>query len=166
MAKIGVYIPDDRMPDIERWRDRLNFSQLFIEAFDRATIAAATLTSVKGKEMKGVIERLKKQVDGDSERAWKNGAKEGRNWAIKHAYFSHLRNIAEGRLTFDNPDSDVMDFLYHHYENWGYVRTPDDEYGEYETDKYGDLETVRRGFNRGFVDAVKQVWDDVKGAFE
>lgn len=166
MAKIGIYVPDDRMEDIERWRERLNFSQIFMEAFDRATVAAAVLPKVKGKEMKGVIERLKKQAERDTERAWKRGAKDGREWAVKFAYYSHFRSIAEGRLTFDKPDSDVMDFLHHHYEHCGYVKTPDDEYGEYEADKYGDSETSRRGFNQGFVDAVKQVWEDIRVAFE
>lgn len=165
MAKIGVYVPDERMADIERWRKRLNFSRLFMDAFDRAIAAESSLANIKGKEMKELVARLKKQAEGDTEQAWKRGAKEGREWAVKHAYFSHLRNIAEENLTFD-ADQDVVGFLRHHYEHCGYVKTPDDEYDEIYNDRFFDIETHRLGFNRGFVDAVKKVWEDIEPAFE
>lgn len=164
MAKIGIYVPDERMADIDRWRERLNFSRLFMDAFDRAILTDSVLTNVKGKEMKELVARLKKQADGDIERAWKRGAVEGRGWAVKHAYFSHLRNIAEEKLTFDT-DQDVLRFLWHHYEHCGYVKTPEDEYDDYLTDRHEDRETQKLGFNRGFVDAVKKIWEEIQPAF-
>ena len=165
MAKIGVYVPDDRMKDIERWREKMNFSQLFIEAFDRAVTAQADISKVKGKEMKAVVERLKRQADKTFEGGWKEGVSEGRKWAMKHAHVSHLRQIGEGELTFDKADSDVMDFLRWHYEGKGYRQTPEDEQAEMELDRFNDSETYRRGFNRGFAEAAKHVWGEIKDAF-
>jgi len=37
MAKLSLYIPDAMKADIEKWRGKLNFSQLFWAAFERAT---------------------------------------------------------------------------------------------------------------------------------
>ncbi len=164
MAKIGIYVPDDRMTDIERWRNRLNFSRLFMDAFDRALVAESSIESVKGKEMKELVARLKKQSEGDTEQAWKRGAKEGRDWAVKYAYFSHLRNIAEERITFD-AEEDVVRFLRHHYEQCGYVKTPDDAYDDYLSERFFDNEASKTGFNRGFVEAVKKVWEGIEPAF-
>ena len=165
MAKIGVYVPDDRMKDIERWREKMNFSQLFMEAFDRAVLAQADIHKVKGKEMKAVVQRLKRDAEGTHERGWKAGVKEGREWATKHAHLSHLRNIAERRLTFDKPDSGLQNFLRWHYQPEGYYRTPEDEQAEMERDMFDDSEAYNTGFNRGFVDAVQHVWEDIKDAF-
>jgi len=47
MPKIGVYIPKDRMQDIEKWRKKLNFSAIFMEAFD-AKIADYAITTKNG----------------------------------------------------------------------------------------------------------------------
>lgn len=161
MAKIGVYIPDERMKDIERWRERLNFSRVFMEAFDRAIIAETTLGKIKGKDMKALIERLKKETGATIEHAWKQGATIGRQWALKHSRYGHLRQIGKGELNFDSPESNAMNFLYCYYEGY-YCRTPEDEYEEHDLERYGDTETYRRGFNQGFVEAVRQVWEEIK----
>ena len=50
MVKIGIYIPDERMKDIDRWRKKLNFSRIFMEAFDRAIIAETTLGKIRKTE--------------------------------------------------------------------------------------------------------------------
>jgi hypothetical protein len=165
MAKIGVYIPDDRMKDIERWRNKINFSRIFMAAFERAIITNAAITKIRGKEMKAVIERLKREADGTFESGWKAGVTAGREWATKHSHVSHLRQIGDDELKFDRPNSDVWAFLYSHYEPQGYVKTYDDLESEHQSDRYGDSETHRRGFNQGFVDAVKHIWNDVKAAF-
>jgi hypothetical protein len=151
------------MKDIERWRNRINFSRVFMEAFDRAIISESALTNIKAKDMKTLIERLKKETNGTIEHAWKLGAKVGREWAIKHANYGHLRQIGEGEMKFDKPDSNAMGLLYCCYES-DYCRTPEDEQAEIELERFGDLETYRRGFNQGFVDAVKQIWEDIKSA--
>jgi hypothetical protein len=163
MAKIGIYVPDERMKDIERWRENINFSRIFMEAFDRAIVAESNLINIKGKEMKALIERLKKETNGTLEHAWKLGAKEGRQWALKHANYGHLRQIGEGEMKFDKPDSYAMRLLYCCYES-EYMRTPEDEQAEMELERFGDAETYRRGFNQGFVDSVKQIWEEIKTA--
>ena len=164
MPKVGVYVPDERMKDIERWRDKMNFSQLFMEAFDRAVAAQSQLSKVKGKEMKGVVERLKREAEGTFERGWKAGLSCGSEWARKHARISHLREIAEGELTFGPRPSDVMSFLRYYYE-WHYMETPEDELEEEQLDRSQDSDTYRQGFNRGFTDGAKHLWDEIKDAF-
>lgn len=165
MAKIGVYVPNDRMKDIEQWRKALNFSQLFMEAFDRAVAAQADLTKVKDREMKSLVERLKRDADKTFELGWKAGAKLGRSWALNDARLSHLRNIAEGKEDFNGDSSDARNFLYFHYESKGYSRSPDEEHADFERDMYDDSQVYREGFNRGFIEAVKHVWEDIKDAF-
>lgn len=167
--KLSIYVPDDRAEDIERWRERLNFSQMFVEAFDRAVAAEAAISKVKDKEMKSVVERLKREADGAFELAWKEGAKEGRNWAIKYARLPDLRNLAESGQSYLNSVEleEVRQFLWNAYRDNGYD-------GSFEEDKVEDrfLEqdgtdpvTYHRGFNQGFIEAVKHVWDEVKAAF-
>ncbi len=163
MAKIGIYIPDERMKDIEHWREKINFSRVFMEAFDRAIVSESALTNIKGKDMKALIERLKKETNGTKEHAWKLGVKIGREWALKCANYGHLRQIGEGEMKFDMPDSNAMRLLYCCYEA-DYCRTPEDEQAEIELERFGDAETYRRGFNDGFVDAVKHIWDEIKTA--
>jgi hypothetical protein len=164
--KLSIYVPDERADDIERWREKMNFSRVFIEAFDRAVVSEAVISNVKGKEMKTVVERLKKEADGTFEYAWKEGAKLGREWALRHAHLSDLRNIAEGVLTFNDRKDDVRLLLWGDYQYCGYCRTPEDDHGDSQMAQYGtDMETHRRGYNQGFVDAVKQVWEDIKEAF-
>lgn len=163
MAKIGVYIPDDRMKDINRWRDKMNFSQLFLEAFDRAVATNAAISKVKEKEMKEVIERLKREAGAAFEAGWKQGASQGREWAIKHAHFSDLRKIGEGELKFDGPEDEANRFLRIAYEFAGYIKTPQDEWEE--RDLSSDHATHNRGFNQGFTEAAKQVWENIKHAF-
>jgi len=34
MAKIGIYIPDAKMPEVQQWAKVLNFSVIFRDAFD------------------------------------------------------------------------------------------------------------------------------------
>ncbi|MBC7853196.1 MAG: hypothetical protein IAF94_07150 [Pirellulaceae bacterium] len=164
--KLSIYVPDERADDIERWRERLNFSKVFIEAFDQALAADAAISNVKGKEMKAVVERLTKEADGTFEYSWKVGAKLGRVWATRHAHLSDLRNIAEGVVTFNDRKDDVRLVLWGDYQHCGYYQTPEEDYEDAQMAQSGtDIETYRRGYNQGFVDAVKQVWDDIKTAF-
>jgi hypothetical protein len=69
------------------------------------------------------------------------------------------------KLTFD-AEQDAVRFLWHHYEHCGYVKTPEDEYDDYLTDRHEDRETQKMGFNRGFVDAVKKIWEEIQPAFK
>ncbi len=35
MAKIGIYVPDAKMSKLDKWRNELNFSRIFMAAFER-----------------------------------------------------------------------------------------------------------------------------------
>lgn len=164
MAKIGVYVPDDRMQDIERWRESMNFSQLFLEAFDRAIAMQADLDKVQGKEMKTLVERLKRESGKTFEAGWKCGAKQGRQWAIHSAHLSHLREIGEGRR-FAGPAQDVSGFLRFHYEWAGYFTTPEEEHQRMDDERVDDMVIWDCGYNRGFVESVQQVWAEIRDSF-
>lgn len=165
MARITVYIPDERMPDIEKWREKTNFSQIFIEAFDRAI--QSQKPKLKESEMKATVQRLKRASGQTFESGWKEGVKLGTAWAIKHSHLSHLQRIGEGILAFEKDGDDVVRFLNFYYEHEGYCRTPDDEREDMEYERWGgDAETYARGRNAGFVEAAKNVWEDIRSEFE
>jgi len=42
MGKLGIYIPDKRMAEVNKWRDKFTFSRLFMDAFDAAVQREAT----------------------------------------------------------------------------------------------------------------------------
>ena len=164
MARIAVYIPDERMPDIEKWREKMNFSQLFIEAFDRAI--QSQKSRLKDSDMKATVHRLKRASGQSFESGWKEGVTLGTTWALKHSHLSHLQSIGEGKLAFDKDGDDVMNFLRWYYEHEGYCKTPEDEQADIEYERCGgDAETYARGRNAGFVEAAKNVWEDIRAEF-
>jgi hypothetical protein len=165
MPKIGVYIPDDRMVDIEEWREKINFSQLFMEAFDRTILAQAQLPKLKEKEMKTVVERLQRAAASSHEHGWKAGVHTGRVWAIKYSNLSHLREIGRGELAFAGERDDVKGFLRTYYESV-YRPSEEEERDDFDTERFHDGGLYRQGFNRGFVESAKSVWDGIKVAFE
>lgn len=67
MPKIGIYIPDDGMDQIEAWRDRINFSQLFMEAFDQATGNLITKTKLRRSIISDIDFRLNEIKDAIKE---------------------------------------------------------------------------------------------------
>jgi predicted nucleic acid-binding protein len=167
LLKLSIYVPDERADDIERWRESLNFSKLFVEAFDRAVAREVVAGKLSEKDTKMVIERLRKEAGGTFEYAWKEGAKLGRVWAIRHAHLSDLRNVAEGVFTYAGRTADVRLLLWGDYVHCGYAKTPEDEYEDVRMAQEGtDVELYRRGHNQGFVEAVKEIWEEIKGEFD
>jgi hypothetical protein len=164
MARIAVYVPDERMPDVEKWREKMNFSQLFIEAFDRAI--QSQKSKLKDSEMKATVQRLKRASGQTFESGWKEGVKIGTEWATKRCHLSHLQSIGEGKLAFDKDGDDVLKFLRWYYEHEGYCKTPDDEQEEIEYERFGgDAQMFARGRNAGFVEAAKNVWEEIRAEF-
>ena len=92
MAKIGIYIPDAKAPEVEEWKNRLNLSEIFREAFDKA-VHEARLSEMGGDEMENVVKRLRQDED-ESYQAGKDGAFEsGVTWAKEDASLSDLRGL-------------------------------------------------------------------------
>lgn len=54
MAKIGIYIPDDKMPEINRWRRELNLSEIFREAFDAAVQQKQRTLKAQGQPVRAI----------------------------------------------------------------------------------------------------------------
>ena len=52
--KITIYAPKHRLQEIERWRDEMNFSELFWSAFDRE-VAARSVSKSRRKDMQKVV---------------------------------------------------------------------------------------------------------------
>jgi len=115
--------------------------------------------------MKSVVLRLKKESNKTFERGWKDGVALGNVWAAKHSHISHLRRIGEGVLSFDKPDDDVVEWLDWLYRGQGYQKTPEDESNELALEQHHDAETYRRGRNAGFLDASKNIWEQIRLEF-
>jgi hypothetical protein len=115
--------------------------------------------------MKSVIERMKKESARTFEFGWKNGARLGTAWAMKHSRCSDLRRIGEGSQTFDKDDDDVVRFLRTYYMNEGYYEDERAIEEHIQLERECDADIFRRGRNAGFVDAVKHVWEEVRSSF-
>lgn len=161
MARLSIYVPDDRMPDIEKWREELSFSQIFLEAFDRAAAVNAK-TKLRKNEMKAVVERLKRHTGAWFEVGHSHGVSHGTHWAKEDACLTDLRAIGEGRRSFDSRS--VGDFLetdypFEHQPGW------DRDFFSECFSGQGDMDAMVDGFDAGFVDGVKAVWEQIKEAF-
>lgn len=151
MAKLGVYIPDAKMPEVEEWREKVNFSQLFMEAFERAVLLEKTLEKLERKEMQDVIKRLKAEQEEDFRTGETKGREDGQQWAKNDAALADLRRICEADE--DTPES-MEDMLI--TGDWC-----DNDY--FDTQSKGcDRDCFMRGYFRGFVEGATSIWEQVK----
>ncbi|MBW3597692.1 MAG: hypothetical protein KY475_10490 [Planctomycetes bacterium] len=163
MAKIGIYIPDDMVDEIEKWRAKMNFSRIFVEAFERAVLESADEDRVTKKELRVAVQRMKKAMGRDAEQGRKDGVELGRHWALELAPRDKLRAVASGR---SQPD-DLERFVGADYD-----RAPPGDMA-YLNDRFPhhghnvqDWEAYNSGRNEGFVEGATQVWNRLAPAFE
>lgn len=158
MAKIGIYIPDDKAAEeIEKWRDRINFSQIFREAFDRE-VRFQTMLDQGDQDMRDVIERLKKEKQEDQQIGEQQGLEDGAEFAKDTLSLKDIRYYAEEieeQRNFD-PDEAAQD-LAKKLVSEGWV----DDYSYFDRENV-DRETFIRGYFDGFVKGVSEVWEKVK----
>lgn len=153
VSKLGIYVPDNRLKDVEKWREKVNFSELFWKAFDNEIALRAT-SQVKGSDMEKLIERLKVEAGRDMEEGKLKGAECGREWALEHATRRDFQIVDEGVPA-------------HYGDLLGFLLAECDAL--YPAEWWDDLVTgvsdeaaFRLGFCRGFDAAVHEIWSKVK----
>jgi hypothetical protein len=151
--KLGIYVPENRLEQIEKWKDKIILSELFWRAWDHE-IARRTASAPKGTQMQKLIERLKKEASEDCESGEQAGAECGKEWAVEFASARHIRMVADERLPpkFD----DAPAFLASEYAN---------DYGEsnWRTELItengvSDPKAFFKGFTIGFIKAVGEIY--------
>jgi len=145
MAKIGIYIPDNKVEEIEEWKSRLNLSEVFRAAFDRS-VAKQKALEFKGDEMEKLIVRLK-QNRNESHQAGKEGSFEmGVEWAKEIATLANFRRLCETDEEIE--PEDLIAITEVDVEQW---------IGEND-----DRPAYLAGWRDGFLDGVRSVWAKVK----
>ena len=152
MAKIGIYIPDAKMAEITAWQQKLNFSEIFRNAFDRAVVNETALSKIGDKEMQNVVKRLKQEQEQDYQIGYKVGTKDGTKWAKDDASLKQLRRVAEEEIDSDG----LVDLLADNWFERDYVQ---DQARMHEA----DFESFLEGYTKGFIEGASSVWDGVKG---
>ena len=148
MKKIGIYLREKRVVDLEKYRDQMNFSAIFWSAFDQEKRRLDCLP--KDNEVNAIVERLRqsKKEFEDSQRA--EGQEEGAEWAAKTADYEELvklREFSEEQRRRDiDLDQDDVGALFPDYEFW-------------ETALGEGHEPMTRAFVAGFVDSALEVFE-------
>lgn len=170
VSKIGIYVPNHRLKDVEKWRDSMNFSELFWSAFDREVVLQSKTSKVKGKDMKMVIDRLKRETSEDFDGGREVGIDYGIEWAEETGGLSDIRGIAECVITFDTEPIDK--FLTRKYAEFGhdpgwFDACLDSRNDFFVTFEYlpSDLDGFKKGFEAGFIKGVQSVWEKISVAF-
>jgi hypothetical protein len=104
VSKLGIYVPEARVKEIERWRDEINFSELFWRAFD-TEVAKLIREKNMTKESAFAVQRFSGIVTthstGGVKSIFAEGYKTGREWATTTAHPDELSRLAarfESRL--------------------------------------------------------------------
>jgi hypothetical protein len=153
MAKISIYIPDAKAEEVETWKDRVNLSEVFRDAFDRA-VEKAKLSTMKEGEMENVIRRLKEQEDADFQAGKKKAFGVGVTWAKGEASLRVLRILFEPEEDAEGPDDDAF------FELIGSDYRADAE-GEAERGEH-DLDSYLAGWREGFEAGADSIWQQVR----
>jgi hypothetical protein len=155
MAKLGIYVPDGKMAEIEEWRKEINFSQLFIEAFDREMRVQSIIKTVLEKsDMKATIVRLQQCRTHDYAAGCELGAEDGTTWATGEAPLADLRQICTGEVKDGNELFQLLD----NADAWDAERFREHTAGH-------DEKAFLAGYYSGFVKGAKAVWTKVSRAF-
>src|SRR5262245_39779055 len=109
--KLSIYVPDERAGDIERWRERLNFSQLFLQSLDSEIATRAQASEVKGKDMKAVIERLKREISEAQDEGRGFGYREGVRFAKEFLGRAQMLALIEGEKLVEDAMSECGEYF-------------------------------------------------------
>ncbi|HBO44977.1 MAG TPA: hypothetical protein DD670_13820 [Planctomycetaceae bacterium] len=155
MGKIGIYIPDDQMPAIEKWQKELNLSEIFRRAFYREVAIRESTSKIGDKVVRDLVERLKREETESYENGRQLGKTDGNKWAKASASLRVFRQVFEEEGFDDDALYGLLDDDYSFFE---------EEYLENAAESAGvDCETFRRGYLSGFREGMREVWIAVRG---
>lgn len=159
--RLVLYVPDNRQAQVDEWRDRLNYSRLFFEAFDRAVALQKEIDRMSKDGIDPVVERLKRESDEAVSDAKQEGVEAGTMWAREYASKRHLRAIGSNNpeLLIGNCFNDLYRFLEEEYES-----CTDRDEGLVPDVSLWDEEEMEAWFE-GFRDGAEEVWDSVSEHF-
>lgn len=155
--RLVLYVPDNRQAQVDAWRDKLNYSRLFFEAFDRAVALQKEIDSMSKDGIDPVVERLKRESSEAENDARGDGVKDGTYWAREYASKRHLRAISsddfEQLVGFDF--NSLYEFLEEHYDAFT------DKSNETMTDVSTWDEDEIEAYREGFLEGAAEVWNAV-----
>lgn len=93
VKKIGIYLPENRLQDVQKYREKMNFSALFWSAFDEEKHRIDSMP--KDKAMSKIVERLKESKAKSGTEQAKAGRADGIEWATDFAEYSELMRLKE-----------------------------------------------------------------------
>ena len=177
VPKLGIYVPDNRLRDVEKWRETLNFSEVFWRAFD-AEVDRRVQEKKITREINQVVERMR-ELKREQSRAlswrFREGHKAGRDWARAIAKPDQLNRLAarfESRLAEDvypwqqylfgpdrDPPADILEVVLGRQPNqkavgvfWASVLGAD----------RSDPRLHDADFLHGFLAGAVELWNEVK----
>jgi len=151
MAKITIYVPESKEAEIREWEKKLNFSEIFRDAFDQAVARCKATANISDAQIKSTVERLKAEQGEDFEAGRLKGLEDGVEWARESASLKDLRRISE-----DVPDAnELVTVLIESWCDEDYFQ--DVRHGEGIADKY-DYGSFIQGYAHGFSDGAESVW--------
>lgn len=152
VPKLGIYIPESRVNEVETYRDQMNFSAIFWSAFDSEKHRLDCIP--KGKEMNKVVERLRKSKKADEECQRSEGQTCGADWAANRAEHGELLKLRE-LLLWSQREYDLE------VTSLG-VQDIFPEFDFWETALRDDGVGVTDAFAEGFVESAVEVLDQAE----
>ncbi|MCR4412807.1 MAG: hypothetical protein NUV77_10325 [Thermoguttaceae bacterium] len=153
MAKIGVYVPDEKMPEVEKWRDKINFSRVFMDAFQRE-VRTQQMLQVSQNELENVVNRLRREFDEHFQAGKEAGLGCGTAWAKDEAYLRQFRELCDPPEGADPlEENDFFRIVGECYEAF-----VDDQCKESGLDRPAYV----AGYIEGFIEGARAIWVQVR----
>lgn len=156
MGRLVLYVPENRQAQVDEWRDKLNYSQLFFGAFDREVAFQKELEAMGKDGIDSVVERLKRDGEEAKKEAEDQGRALGVDWASWAARERHLRIIGSDDYDKLVPTPELLlRFLGDNYPDYALQEDGDIDFSEWNEK---ELDSMHRGFLFG----VEEVWKQVR----
>lgn len=150
MARMSIYLPDDLHRRLSRLQDRVNWSQVAQQSFERILRLNPDWSN---DQMNAVVERLRASKIKEVDEVVASGVAAGRDWAEKTASYRELKTVAEKVDLPSDPDDVPHDAIPRAlgHMHWEFFKP------------YTDESPVDPYFQIGFLKGATAVWNEVRG---
>lgn len=164
MGRLVLYVPENRQAQVDEWREKLNYSRLFFESFDRAVALQKEIEKMGKTGIDPVVKRLKEDSLRAEAEAKAEGVKAGTTWAREYASKRDLNKLAGTYANFQPQSAEDLNF-----EGLWLILTEDyDQFIEHQN--YGESrsgsptgwdEDEQYAWAVGFLDGAEETWNQV-----
>lgn len=158
MPKLAIYVPKDEMKLVDKWRKKLNFSQVFMRALQQEIQSRSRVVRAGKDQVAAAAEHYRQQLSQTSQSlvdfAFEVGSEQVLNCQLTAESIQRLLTLA-GAEALDESGLELIN------ESLGSERTRVETFlkeNHYDEERYP---TARREIAKGYLQGVAQAWKKV-----